>query len=203
MWLLTFIAALAGIHLILVYYDINIVEWEPNRFLFGFGSTPIPSLANTTKKILYWNTMFGDETFYFGRGDVFNKCPDLPAGGCYATHDRYAFDIRNFDAILFHGNELSVRDRPAERHQGQRYVFVNLESPVTWIRRRKSFFDNYFNLTMTYRMDSDIPWSYYAVRDRKSGNIVAPAVNAAWKIPVNATGEDCNRQFHIHSPTHL
>ncbi|XP_015123396.1 alpha-(1,3)-fucosyltransferase C-like [Diachasma alloeum] len=187
LWLLTFIATLACGHFILMYCDIKILKWEPERFLLEFGNSHTPHVDNSTKKILFWNTMFGDETFYFGNGAIFNKCPDLPRDGCYATHNRHAFNIRDFDAILFHGNELSVRDLPAERDKSQRYIFVNLESPVTWIRRTKPLFEDYFNLTMTYRLDSDIQWSYYAVRDRKSGNIVAPALNAVWKIPEDAT----------------
>ncbi|XP_011308371.1 alpha-(1,3)-fucosyltransferase C [Fopius arisanus] len=189
LWLLAFIVTLACLHLVLMYCDIRIVEWEPSKYLFGFGKNDPPHLGNSTKKILYWNTMFGDETFYFGHGDIFNKCPDLPTGGCYATHDRYIFDIRDYDALLFHGNELSVRDRPAIRDQSQFYVFVNLESPVTWVKRAKPFFEDYFNLTMTYRVDSDVQWSYYSVRDRISGDIVAPVGSAVWKTSEDATAD--------------
>jgi hypothetical protein len=40
-----------------------------------------------------------------------------------------------------------------------------------------------FNLTMTYCLNSDISWVYGKVFDISSGALVAPAVDAAWKLP--------------------
>jgi hypothetical protein len=40
-----------------------------------------------------------------------------------------------------------------------------------------------FNLTMTHRLDSDIPWPYCDVVDRTNGNVIAPRINMKWEKP--------------------
>jgi alpha-1,3-fucosyltransferase len=41
----------------------------------------------------------------------------------------------------------------------------------------------FYNLTMTYRLDSDILWSYRKIIEKSSGNVVAPSQNVKWKQP--------------------
>ncbi|KOC68244.1 Alpha-(1,3)-fucosyltransferase C [Habropoda laboriosa] len=141
-------------------------------------------VTNFTKKILFWNTMFGDETFYMGTGDIFQHCP---VNDCYATHDRYYTDMEDFDAVLFHGNELEASDLPSIRSPRQWYVFVNLESPAN--RPLTShIYEDFFNLTMTYRLDSDVVWTYGVVKDAHTGEVVAPSKNVDWSA-YNRSGE--------------
>ncbi|XP_017881592.1 alpha-(1,3)-fucosyltransferase C-like [Ceratina calcarata] len=142
-------------------------------------------LTNTTKKILFWNTMFGDKTFYMGDGDVFLECP---VNNCYATYDRDYVDLVEFDAVLFHANELEISDLPERRSPWQWYVFVNLESPTNR-PLINNFYEDYFNLTMTYRLDSDITWNYGIVRDANNERIVAPSKNPVWNAFNNQLGE--------------
>lgn len=73
-------------------------------------------VTNTTKKILFWNTMFDDENFYMGKGDIFVDCP---VNDCYATHERGYANLTEFDAVLFHGNELKLADLPLRRSPRQ------------------------------------------------------------------------------------
>lgn len=190
LWLLVCFIAITSLYIITIHFQLSFSEWGPTRFLLGDSSTGLPrGINNTTKLILFWNSMFGDKTFYFGRGNIFKNCPGIPKGSCYATHDRYATKIENFNAIVFHGNELNTGELPENREPHQKYVFVNLESPAS-----RSFphvlFENYFNLTMTYRLDSDIPWTYGALRDKQTGFVSWPLYRAPlWKTPVDATGE--------------
>lgn len=141
-------------------------------------------VTNTTKKILFWNTMFDDENFYMGKGDVFVDCP---VNDCYATHERSYANLTEFDAVLFHGNELKLADLPLRRSPRQWYVFVNLESPAN---RPLSdhFYEDFFNATMTYRLDSDIVWTYGIVKDVNNGQTVAPDRDARWKAFYNRSG---------------
>ncbi|CAL1688346.1 unnamed protein product [Lasius platythorax] len=111
------------------------------------------------KTILLWNTLFGSKDFYFGE---------------------------DYDAILFHGNELSKYDVPLKREMKQFYVYVNLESPANRAIPYK-YYEDYFNLTMTYRLDSDIPWTYNIIEDVKSGNFVAPSRDIDWNASRNYT----------------
>ncbi|XP_025074259.1 alpha-(1,3)-fucosyltransferase C-like [Pogonomyrmex barbatus] len=131
---------------------------------------------NGIKTILLWNSMFGRKDFYFGKGDIFRDCP---CNKCKVFSDRDYLNVEDYDAILFHGNEMSEYEVPQKRKVTQFYVYVNLESPANRKVSQK-YRMNYFNLTMTYRLDSDIPWTYSVVEDIKSGNVVAPSTNADW-----------------------
>lgn len=44
---------------------------------------------------------------------------------------------------------------------------------------------DFYNLTMTYRLDSDIPLAYGEATDVLSGLHVAPAMNVLWREPDN------------------
>ncbi|XP_039307568.1 alpha-(1,3)-fucosyltransferase C isoform X2 [Solenopsis invicta] len=135
------------------------------------------------KTILLWNTLFGDRNFYFGKGDIFRDCS---FNKCKVFNDRDYLNVEDYDAILFHGNEMSVFDVPRKRRTMQFYVYVNLESPANrdiLPKYRKS----YFNLTMTYRLDSDIPWTYDIIENVKTGEFVAPSKNPDWSAFENDT----------------
>ena len=58
------------------------------------------------KKILYFNTFFGIEDFFFGYGhDIFLGCE---VSNCYATKNRGLLsNINKFDAIIFHTFEFN------------------------------------------------------------------------------------------------
>lgn len=136
-----------------------------------------------TKTILLWNTMFGRKDFYFGEGDIFRNCP---INKCQIFHKRDYLNIGDYDAILFHGNELNEYEMPLKREMKQFYVYVNLESPANRAIPYK-YNEGYFNLTMTYRLDSDIPWTYNLIEDVKSGKFVAPSRDVDWSASRNYT----------------
>ena len=150
-------------------------------------------VTNTTKKILFWNTMFGNETFYFGKGDIFIECP---VNDCYATHDRNYANLTDFDAVLFHSNELDLTDLPTSRNAKQFYVFVNLESPANR-PLISEFLEDYFNLTMTYRLDSDIVWTYGTVREMNTKEIVAPSREVTWRTFYNLPDESDRKKWSL------
>lgn len=133
------------------------------------------------KAILLWNTLFGRKDFYFGKGDIFRDCP---INKCQIFNERDYLNIEDYDAILFHGNELSEYDVPLKREMKQFYVYVNLESPANRAIPYK-FYEDYFNLTMTYRLDSDIPWTYDLIEDVKSGKFIAPSRDVDWSASQN------------------
>lgn len=132
------------------------------------------------KTILRWNTFFGDKNFYFGNGDIFRDCP---VNKCEIFNDRNYLNVENYDAILFHGNEINKM--PRRRKTTQFYVFVNLESPANRIVFRK--YQKSINLTMTYRLDSDILWPYYIIEDIKNNKFIAPSKNVDWNAFQNNT----------------
>ena len=44
---------------------------------------------------------------------------------------------------------------------------------------------DFYNLTMTYRLDSDIGWFYGQTVNLESGNVVAPSTKVKWRVPDN------------------
>lgn len=135
------------------------------------------------KTVLLWNTLFGDRNFYFGEGDIFRDCP---VDRCKVVNDRDYLHVEDYDAILFHGNELTEYEVPSRRRTWQLYVYVNLESPANRAIPYK-YYENYFNLTMTYRLDSDILWPYGTIEAAKTGDLVAPAEDPDWSAYQNGT----------------
>ncbi|XP_033341191.2 alpha-(1,3)-fucosyltransferase C isoform X2 [Megalopta genalis] len=173
------VSALCSVYLLAFYFNVDVYGAKTFRRLMSADRT----VTNTTKKILYWNTMFGNDTFYLGNS--FRNCP---VSDCYATHDRNYANLTDFDAVLFHGNELRAADLPASRSPRQWYVFVNLESPANR-PLLGYYYEDYFNLTMTYRLDSDVVWTYGVVKETATGRIVAPLPNTTWTDFYNRTGD--------------
>lgn len=115
--------------------------------------SPLASL----KTILYWTSFFGSRDFNFGFGRkplVDEKCP---ASDCYLTDNRSLFN--QSDVIVFSIQDLNMSDLPQYRFSHQRFVFLEMESPSTTnpvpLLHNKTRF-NFFNWTMSYRLDSDI-----------------------------------------------
>lgn len=89
---------------------------------------------------------------------LMRECPELP---CRLTTDRRL--LHRSAAVVFHPPDTRVLDWPLWRSPYQSYVMTLWESPtsvldVGWSNLRK--YAGLFNLTMTYRYDSDIPAPY-------------------------------------------
>ena len=110
--LIVLATSVCSLYLLAFYFNCRIHD----ILLFRKFAPADRRVGNGTKKVLFWNTMFGDELFYFGSGDIFVDCP---VNDCYATHDRGYADVEEFDAILFHGNELAEQDLPSKRSSRQ------------------------------------------------------------------------------------
>ncbi|KAM3875194.1 alpha-(1,3)-fucosyltransferase 4-like [Diretmus argenteus] len=118
------------------------------------------SLASTAEErrevtLLIW-------THPFSR---YHKLPDCGAlyeiGGCTLTDDWRAYP--QADAVIVHHREIATNASalpPEPRPRAQKWIWMNFESPTH--TRRLWRFEGVFNLTMTYRADSDIflPYGY-------------------------------------------
>ena len=87
-----------------------------------------------------------------------------------------------YDAIVFHTAEIwfPIDYTPKLRSPHQHYVFAMLESPAN-TKHDLSLDNEFFNWTMSYRLDSDILWFYNNIEDIETGALVAPAKNANWR----------------------
>ncbi|XP_053545103.1 3-galactosyl-N-acetylglucosaminide 4-alpha-L-fucosyltransferase FUT3 [Bombina bombina] len=99
--------------------------------------------------ILVWVWPF-DQPFPLDRCEK-----DFNITGCKLTADRGLYDTA--DAVIMHyaeiiGNRNTLPQKP--RHRFQRWVWFNVEPP--FIATKLHDLDNLFNMTMTFRKDSDI-----------------------------------------------
>ncbi|XP_047027974.1 alpha-(1,3)-fucosyltransferase C-like [Helicoverpa zea] len=60
----------------------------------------------------------------------------------------------------------------------QKFVFLASESAANF-PQCDDFFDDFYNVTWTYKLNSDIRWSYFNIVD-KEGNTVGPRINMTW-----------------------
>ncbi|KAG6450281.1 alpha-(1,3)-fucosyltransferase C [Manduca sexta] len=136
----------------------------------------------TMKYILQWTSPRNVPFVYMGVGQngfIERKCPHV---NCIVTADpNYLEDITKFDVIAFAGPEvvrMSEERLPKKRSPRQKYAFASIESshnyPVCSNR-----FDNYFNWTWTYKLDSEVRWGYISIRD-KDKKVVGPKKDMHW-----------------------
>lgn len=98
---------------------------------------------------------------------------------CFVTNNELYFkDVTDFDAIVFIGSQINKSTIvPSKRSDDQLYVFASKkpakDNPID------EDFDWFFNMTWTYRLDSDIPSWHITVRNG-TGGIVGPKREAHW-----------------------
>ena len=152
---------------------------KPNRigimgfltFLSPLGRLLLNRKHSKRKYILYLNNYWNLHGFQFGEGHQPFLDAECPVSDCYATHDptvlqgkhNYDYDEAAFDAVMIHAPEFNFHNVPMIqrwRRPEQRLVYMNMESPMSWNTPDIITMKNFFNWTMTYRHDSDIPRPY-------------------------------------------
>jgi alpha-1,3-fucosyltransferase len=81
------------------------------------------------------------------------------------VHSPSLDEMPNFDAIVMHGVDagLNAQDKDSIqnwRRPHQRFVFFMLEPPPNGPQFTSATYDFFWNYTMTYRIDSDVPIPY-------------------------------------------
>ena len=61
---------------------------------------------------------------------------------------------------MFHHRNIKLSDLPVKRHENQLYIYFNVESQARFIRPDFKSLKNFFNLSMTFRLNADIPLLY-------------------------------------------
>uniref|UniRef100_A0A2H1WHJ5 Fucosyltransferase n=1 Tax=Spodoptera frugiperda TaxID=7108 RepID=A0A2H1WHJ5_SPOFR len=146
----------------------------------------IPSSSDSNKYVLSWQWYYMIEN-----DDDSSKFPELQCrvNNCIFTGDKNFFggDHSRFDAIFFYQKVLELDEEylPINRSDSQVYVFATVESAYNY-PACETYFDDFFNLTLTFRLDSDISWPYFLVRDL-AGQVVAPKVDVKWPEQENTS----------------
>ena len=114
--------------------------------------------VNRTMNILSWCDSHGNKKYFWEFGsDKFHLTED---------RDMLASEA-DFDAILFHQRSINLRrDRPQSRRAEQRYVHWMFESPahLFYDVTPLSEMNNFFNWSISYRLDSTFPTPYGSFR---------------------------------------
>ncbi|XP_055708975.1 alpha-(1,3)-fucosyltransferase C-like [Phlebotomus papatasi] len=100
------------------------------------------------------------------------------------TNKNYFADIRKFDALVFSGSDNWTAEEtfPILRSPHQYYVFADHETPFYTLHKFSKNSREIYNLTMTYREDSDIYWPYGFITDQNITYLSDPVV-PIWKTP--------------------
>lgn len=98
---------------------------------------------------------------------------------CIVTNDKQYFtDIKSFDFVLFYCLDITSSGVPSNRPPTQKYIFVS-EEPTHYCELSTDY-NNFFNLTWTYKFNSDATLKYYKVKNKK-GKVIGPKTNMNWK----------------------
>lgn len=142
----------------------------------------LPKAFFNTKYILLWTDPFHIPFNYMGigrSGFVSRKCIHT---NCVVTSNKnFLSDIGMFDVIAFHGPDiiyLEAYELPQRRLYHQKYVFASIESSENYPLCSEKY-DGYFNWTWTYKLDSEVRWGYFVIRDSNK-NIVGPRKEMNW-----------------------
>lgn len=141
---------------------------------------------NQPRSILLWNAFFGDRRWKLPDdtlGPDYFRDEHCPVTNCVLTNNKdFQPAIEIFDAIVFHVAEHFpfLQPVPKRRNTEQQYVFALMEPPGE-TKHVLSDEGGFYNLTMTYRLDSDIFWPYMFFEDIETGQIVAPSASPTWR----------------------
>ncbi|GAU90800.1 hypothetical protein RvY_03166-2 [Ramazzottius varieornatus] len=131
------------------------VHLLPDDLMFESKSLPRQPL------ILYW-TKFYDNDFN-RRQHLYQEAVrglrNCPLNNCVITGNRSL--LNQSSAVIFHVRDMRWDILPAYRDPQQYYVFHLLESPPHTVTSLASLAPGFFNLTFTYRLDSDIVANSY------------------------------------------
>ncbi|XP_046639931.1 alpha-(1,3)-fucosyltransferase C-like [Daphnia pulicaria] len=159
--------------------------------------------TNATKKILLWNGSRRVEVQVFGKGqDAFAK-QNCTYSRCEMSDNRTERPLEHYDAIVVVlNNEFISPDQlklpefdSNKRNASQRLVFFTQEPPPALMPYyNTSRFTNFFNWTMTYRMDSDIRLLYGRFIPNENAPVTAEDVSRCREKARNATMKSIHKK---------
>jgi hypothetical protein len=121
-------------------------------FNASINSACLNRASSTPRRILVWSRFFGTASM----PEAVDNLRGCPVTNCEITHDRSR--LAHSDMVLVHVVDRQDPKLPLHKPSAQRWVFAAYESPMH--TRDLTSYNGYFNLTSSYRMDSDFPNFY-------------------------------------------
>ncbi|CAH2982314.1 unnamed protein product [Chilo suppressalis] len=133
----------------------------------------------SVKYILQWTPRFSPFNL-IKEGSAGFHSKNCAYTNCFVTADKnFLPHLTDFDAIAISGKELTKRiELPNQRAEHQKYIFAATES-ADYYPVCDSVYDNYFNWTWTYKINSDFRWGYIKIYDL-DGRLVGPKKDMQW-----------------------
>lgn len=148
---------------LLIFYQICYTIGRENPLIYILLWDPLPPLT----RIL-------GQQYLFDHHCRFNNC--------FLSENRSYFNsITEFDVILFNSLQIFVYVElpiPEARSANQIYIYTGYEPPSMYPVLK--FYDSFFNYTFTYKLDSDLVWRFFVVRNRTNNIVMAPRENVKW-----------------------
>ena len=172
------LSTLSCIKIVLLFLVINVIfgialfgnhetNFNIRQFYSSLDKTVFEIFAGKTnprnKTILIWNSAHRIETAVFGFGyEPFLK-HGCDVSDCIVYDNATSSELlplEEYDAIIIHMHELWLTHLPEfQRKSHQRLIFLTQESPTT-LPIDITILGNYFNWTMSYRLNSDVQLLY-------------------------------------------
>lgn len=150
------------------------------------------------KKILLWNSPQRIEAAAFGTGHQVFIDAQCPVNNCTIVANSSKFWnemqqsnfhlLETFDAVLFSVHEMWLSSLPPPQYRRplqQRFVLLTQESPQSMVAFDPEEFRNFFNWTMSYKLDSDVQLLYGRVHPKdpnQTEQVVQRNLNKTKKI---------------------
>jgi alpha-1,3-fucosyltransferase len=134
-------------------------ELYPKRVLLEYNNSINFECLNKAKQkplILFWNDYFGDKHYKFKNFED-RGCP---VSNCETTIDKYRYNESSL-VITHMRSRFELDHFPKYRPNNLRTVFFLYESPMN--SGDYSKFQDFFNLTATYRLETDFPLTLNAM----------------------------------------
>lgn len=151
------------------------------------------------KYILLWRKSKHGRKYAVGQTEFINQnCRQI---NCYLTYNKTLLnnDLRNFHGVVFTLQDLkkfpSKRSK-FHREEQQKYIFESLETSDN-NKICNPFFDNFFNWTWTYKLDSDIVHPFFNIFEIENHTMIGPNMKIEWIQNMNHVPDN----FTISSKT--
>ncbi|XP_053607599.1 alpha-(1,3)-fucosyltransferase C-like [Plodia interpunctella] len=155
------------------------------------------------KYILLWTSPKTEPFVFIGlerSGFIKRNCSYT---NCFVTADRNYFEnYGQFHAVVFAMSEATrykSSQLPKYRSPDQKYVFSSIESSH-YYPACSDRFNNYFNWTWSFRLDSDCRYEYMAIRDMHD-NVIGPNKIMHWMKVENMTPVSSELKNSLQSKT--
>lgn len=132
--------------------------------------------------ILLWTNSKHTPFTYFKKGQEYFTENQCLFRNCFISNTiSHLSNVTKYDAILFNAMTLKKKPfhkLPKKRAENQKYILVSTKSAVAYPITDR--YNNFFNWTWTYKLDSDINFAYLAIRDKKDKAIIGPKNEMHW-----------------------